>query len=145
MIIEPVISGNWIRGKLQTRHQLNRCQHGRRRCRLCQYGSEQRSRWTVIERRIAGVSNDSSITRRFARFDQPRRFDSIEHGHGDIHDDDAWPHLVRGNQRLEPVAGSLDEEPGILEDARQHITNVTVVIHHEHRMRALSASAASTV
>lgn len=82
------------------------------------------------------------MARRFGRLDQPRRFDSIKHGHRDIHDDDAWPHLVRGNQSLEAVGGSSDDEPGILEDARHDITNVTVVIDHEHRIRGFVGSAA---
>jgi len=130
---------------LQTSNLLNRCEHGRRSGRLRHYGSEQRSCWAVIERRIAGVRNDSSITCRFARLDQPRGLDPIKHRHGDIHDDDAWPHLVRGDQGLEAVSGSPDGEPRILEDARQRITNVAVIINHEHRVSALCVSAATAL
>ena len=40
------------------------------------------------------------------------------------------------NQCLEAVGRRSDDEPGVLEHARQYVSDIAVVIHHEHRVLA---------
>jgi hypothetical protein len=80
------------------------------------------------------VRDDPGITNRIDRFDQSRGLEAIQHWHRDVHDDHRRSHLVCREDSLETIAGCPDDEAGVVEQHRDEVATILVVVDDEDRV-----------